>query len=258
MDQIFTSQFWHDQWAVVARALWAVIPLLLIAFFVGRKWKRPRNDGAIRQLRERLQYLNERLRYMVDREQDLRRAKDELEEEYKELKVQLASNAPNKEGLLAAAVRMEKILTKLSASANALEGPSAEDLAPLVTKISPFSGTKFDVGGSGKSDRALEDFNWLVEPALSKAGWVHIDWIRDTNGDTFQMTPWSTGTKRHYGVVTGAVNIVVQAAMPGDKNAAAEALVSALNEIGIPATKENANNTNRNRNTVHILVGLRQ
>ena len=87
---------------------------------------------------------------------------------------------------------------------------------------------------------------------------MHIDWIRDTNGDTFQMTPWSTGTKRHYGVVTGAVNIVVQAAMPGDKNAAAEALVSALNEIGIPATKENANNTNRNRNTVHILVGLRQ
>jgi hypothetical protein len=48
MDQIFTSQFWHDQWTVITSAPWLVIPLLLVAGFVGWKWKGANDDGEIR------------------------------------------------------------------------------------------------------------------------------------------------------------------------------------------------------------------
>jgi hypothetical protein len=130
--------------------------------------------------------------------------------------------------------------------------PSSDQLNLLVSKISPFAGTQFDIAGSGNNDRALEDFVGLLE-TLSKAGWEQIDWIWDTEGDTFQMPFLSS--KHRYGVRTGITNVVVQAAMYGDKNAAADALANALNEIGIPATREFANNTNSNRNAVHLLIG---
>jgi hypothetical protein len=109
--------------------------------------------------------------------------------------------------------------------------PSSDQINSFVSEIGDFSGTKFDVAGSGKSDRALEYFLNVIEPALSKAGWVHIDWIWDTDGDTFQMLSTSTTTKRHYGVVTGVTYVVVEAAMYGDKNEAADALVSVREHI---------------------------
>jgi hypothetical protein len=133
--------------------------------------------------------------------------------------------------------------------------PGSDQINSFVSEIGDFSGTKFDVAGSGKSDRALEYFLNVIGPALSKAGWVHIDWIWDTDGDTFQMLSPSTTTKRHYGVVTGVPNVAVEAAIYGDKNEAADVLVNALNKIGISATKEYANSTNHNRDAVHILVG---
>jgi hypothetical protein len=51
MDQIFTTQFWRDQWAVVASSPWLVIPSLLIAFSIGWKWKAANDDGEMRGLR---------------------------------------------------------------------------------------------------------------------------------------------------------------------------------------------------------------
>ena len=130
--------------------------------------------------------------------------------------------------------------------------PSPDQLDLFASKLSPFTGTEFDVAGGGKTDRALEYFLWVILPALSKADWVHIDWgvLED---DTFQI-PFSS-SKPRYGVVTGVTGIVVQADMHGNKNAAADALVEALNEIGIPATKEYAQAKNSNHNAVHILVG---
>jgi hypothetical protein len=127
--------------------------------------------------------------------------------------------------------------------------PGSEELDQLASKISAFSGTKFDVAGSGKTDRALEYFQWVIEPALAKAGWVHIGW-HVLGEETFQM-PFSPQT---YGVVTGVTGVVVLAAMGGDKNGAAEVLANALKEIGIPATKEYAQ-AKHDFNAVHILVG---
>jgi hypothetical protein len=246
MDQIFTTQFWHDQWTVITSAPWLVIPLLLVAGFVGWKWKAASDDGEIRELKARDLFIKDQLK-------SLGTGKAELEEELKNLKAQLASNAP-KEDILAVAAKMDAALTKLSKANDALEGgPSSSDLELLVSKISSFAGTQFNVAGGGKTDRALEYFHWVIEPALSKAGWVHIGWdVLDE--ETFQM-PYSA-SKHSYGVVTGATGVVVRADMYSDKSAAADALVNALKEIGIPATKEYAQAKHTNRNAVHILVGI--
>ena len=54
MDQLFTTQFWHDQLAVILSAPWIIIPSLLITGFVGWKWKGINDDGEIRGLREQI------------------------------------------------------------------------------------------------------------------------------------------------------------------------------------------------------------
>jgi hypothetical protein len=65
-------------------------------------------------------------------------------------------------------------------------------------------------------------------------------------------------SKGRYGVVTGITNIVVEAAMHGGPNPAADALVGALNKFGITATRQFANSINTNSDAVHILIGLMQ
>ena len=51
MDNLLTSQFWHDQWAFVMNAPWIIFPLLLTAGFVGWRWKASNDDGEIRGCR---------------------------------------------------------------------------------------------------------------------------------------------------------------------------------------------------------------
>jgi hypothetical protein len=63
MDQIFTSQFWHDQWVVITSAPWLVIPLLLVAGLVGWKWKGGNDEGEIRGLRAELDTAAQRLEF---------------------------------------------------------------------------------------------------------------------------------------------------------------------------------------------------
>jgi hypothetical protein len=204
-------------------------------------------DWGPRALKAQNEQIKDRLKYVSE-------DAAKVGEEYKRLEVQLASSAPNKEELLATGAKVNAALTKLSKANNY---PSSSDLELLVSKIRSFSGTQFDVAGGGKNDGALEYFDRLVKPALTKAGWVHIDWVWEPSwdGDTFQLPPWSAETKRHYGLVPGVSNVIVRAAMHGGPNAAADELVSALNQIGIPATKEYATGANSNRNAVHILVG---
>jgi hypothetical protein len=63
MDQILTTQFWHDQWTVITSAPWLVIPLLLVAGFVGWKWKGANDDGEIRGVRAELGTAAQRLEF---------------------------------------------------------------------------------------------------------------------------------------------------------------------------------------------------
>jgi hypothetical protein len=90
IEQIFTSQFWHDQWDVIARAPYLIVPLLLIAGFVGWKWKGTNDDGEMRGLRaevkgvvnvaaQRLELANEKIeaadekyKAVVNRENELK------------------------------------------------------------------------------------------------------------------------------------------------------------------------------------------
>jgi hypothetical protein len=58
--------------------------------------------------------------------------------------------------------------------------PTTEQLASLIEKIKPFAGVKFDVAHA-RVDREAWDFLWRLEPAISAAGWVHID--RRTQGN---------------------------------------------------------------------------
>jgi septal ring factor EnvC (AmiA/AmiB activator) len=44
MEQLFTGQFWHDQWIVIMSAPWLIIPLLLVAFVIGT-WLQRYIDG---------------------------------------------------------------------------------------------------------------------------------------------------------------------------------------------------------------------
>jgi hypothetical protein len=79
MDQLFTTQFWHDQLAVILSAPWIIVPSLLIAGFIGWKWKGINDDGEIRGLRaqtnaagERLELARERYEAVVKQVSELR------------------------------------------------------------------------------------------------------------------------------------------------------------------------------------------
>jgi hypothetical protein len=52
---------------------------------------------------------------------------------------------------------------------------TAEAKASIIDKIKSFAGTKFDVGHD-REDREVWDFLWNLEPPLTAAGWVQIDW----------------------------------------------------------------------------------
>jgi hypothetical protein len=61
MDQIFTPKFWQDQWDVVMSAPWLIIPLLLLAAYLGARWRRTVDDGELRGVRAENNALNTQL-----------------------------------------------------------------------------------------------------------------------------------------------------------------------------------------------------
>lgn len=82
-DQIFTSQFWHDQWAVVTSAPWLIIPSLLIAGFVGWKWKGANDDGEIRGLQAEVKGVQAALNAVAERSDFVREKYEAADEKYK-------------------------------------------------------------------------------------------------------------------------------------------------------------------------------
>jgi hypothetical protein len=67
MDQFFTGQFWHEQWAVVMSAPWLIVPLLLLSGFIGWRFRKAVDDGEIRGLREQKLAAADRLQLAHDR-----------------------------------------------------------------------------------------------------------------------------------------------------------------------------------------------
>jgi len=128
--------------------------------------------------------------------------------------------------------------------------PTPEELDSVIETIKPFVGTKFDVG-HGTEDREQWDFLWRIEPALSKAGWVHIDW---QGGNTFKKSNWPGD--HQYGLAgVNNVSIELHPENAEQLRPAADALVTALNKIGIEAAVVYFNNSSTNAEAIHFLVG---
>lgn len=123
----------------------------------------------------------------------------------------------------------------------------------LTKALSPFAGTKFDVGHE-KVGREQWDFLWVLEPVLIKAGWTHENWV---GGEIFMKNGWPGG--HIYGVANVSnVSIEVFPDCPPALTAAALALTEALKSIGVDAAIGGFNNSSQNPDTVHILVGNKE
>jgi len=128
--------------------------------------------------------------------------------------------------------------------------PTETQLSLLIERISPFAGTKFDVGHATE-DREQWDFLWRLEPALTKAGWTHVDWL---GGIVFRKNNWPGN--HLYGAMA-VINVSIELS-PNSQTLlmpAAESLVAALREIEIEATIADFNNSSANTDAVHLLVG---
>jgi hypothetical protein len=132
-------------------------------------------------------------------------------------------------------------------------GVTAEQAALIIDKISPFTGSKFDVGHDFVG-REVWDFLWQLEPVISRAGWVHIDWI---GPQTFKKNGWPGD--HNYGLANVSnVSIEVHPQAPEKLKLAAEALAEALRDINITVTTTDFNNASMNMEAVHLLVGPKQ
>lgn len=158
-----------------------------------------------------------------------------------------------------------KLAEALNRAANAeeqlarLRTPRREILkekGSLITEAAkPFTGTVFDTG-SGPMDQDVGDCLWDLEPLLWAAGWEQIDWTLPTLMKSgVRRGPWPD--RRTIGVDLAVSNIAVHIHPGSEKSLgpAADALVAALNEIGLAAKRDPFNIHNVNNNAMHILVG---
>lgn len=51
----------------------------------------------------------------------------------------------------------------------------------VIAAISPFAGTKFDVGIPPPSFTEAWDFNWDIEPLFIRTGWTFVDWVEPSS-----------------------------------------------------------------------------
>lgn len=127
--------------------------------------------------------------------------------------------------------------------------PNSEQLSSITEKIKPFAGTQFDTGLSSE-DREQQDFLWRLEPAITAAGWFEVDW-KGSSGFTFKR---GDRPKSGPAAVIG-VSIEIHPEQRDRLLPAAEALASALNDIGIEARAGGFNVHNTNPNAIHLLIG---
>ena len=142
-DQIFTTQFWHDQFTVIASAPWVIIPSLLIAGFVGWKWKGAIDEGEIRELRakadaaaERLELAREKYQAVVGELNELRDKVAKLDTKIAKLK-KGAITSDQFDELKFSSTKIKNSLTNLSTSTGSL----GEVLRPVDFKGGSTSGS---------------------------------------------------------------------------------------------------------------------
>ena len=129
---------------------------------------------------------------------------------------------------------------------------TAQNRSSLIDKLTPFAGTQFDVGfGSGGEQI---HFVWDLEEVLAAAGWVQLPWGVHAVGTLTNM--------RNLRPLAGAVhaqNVEIQLEPSWRQSTlpVAEALIDALNEVGISASETPYNFENTNTQAIHILIGAK-
>ena len=121
-------------------------------------------------------------------------------------------------------------------------------------KLRPFKNVVFDTA-VGPNDKEVEDFLWNLEPILWNADWKQVDWIYGRPGRV--SVSRNDPERRLVGAMLPAFNISIQIHDPANSPAlveAANALVSALAEIGIDAELHGFNIHNATPSAMHILV----
>jgi hypothetical protein len=126
MDQLLTEKFWHSQWDYLMGAPWLLIPLLLLALFVGNLWRRSVAAGEIRALREQINAEGARLNLAREQYASLNAQLAELtakaekqQKEIAELKSTLTPPA-RFEHLVRSNTEIQNALTSLAASTSHL------------------------------------------------------------------------------------------------------------------------------------------
>ncbi|MGB5184129.1 MAG: hypothetical protein WBO12_18330 [Xanthobacteraceae bacterium] len=134
-------------------------------------------------------------------------------------------------------------------------GPIIQEHAKeFVDGIKPFAGTKFDMGHAPVG-REQWDFAWQLEPLMSQAGWVFVDWTSATG--RFSKVNWTMNPHR-YGVAN-VENVSIELAPESREQLmpAATGLANAFKQIGIDATVTLKNNGSTNVGVIDLLLGTR-
>jgi hypothetical protein len=137
---------------------------------------------------------------------------------------------------------------------------TSANVASLTRKLTPFSSTRFDSCLNGNSAEQA-DFWWDLQPALVRAGWVHIAWGTEAPDGEMGLggLVFVQGDRPSSGSCA-AKNVEIHL-LPSEREgllAAAEALVSALNDIGVEAAEVTFNANANTPNAIHIAIGDKQ
>jgi hypothetical protein len=104
-------------------------------------------------------------------------------------------------------------------------------------------------------DGEQADFIWDLEPILANSGWRQLAWLTTAIGPNLVI--FRGDSQRPVLGNVSASNVEIHLALDSRATLqpAADALISALNGVGIAARDAGYNVANGNTNAVHILIG---
>jgi len=142
---------------------------------------------------------------------------------------------------------LKQELQRLSTARGSLVRGKTEE---ITNKLMAFGGTEFDCAFARNSGEQA-DFWWLLQPALTAAGWKNVPW---------RYGQWVGGGSQGGRPETGEaaatnVEIHLHPEQQDTLKPAASALISALNDVGIDARYYDFNIYNDNRSALHIAIG---
>lgn len=116
--------------------------------------------------------------------------------------------------------------------------------------MKPFAGAEFDTAMS-HFEREIGDILWDIEEALNAAGWRQIDWAPLPGASAIQRTNRPLAGS----ALAQNVEIELHPSHQAVLKPVADALIEALNSVGIDAGEVPYTSATGNHHAIHILVG---